>query len=166
MVPSAVVILPSFPLNANGKLDMTALPAPRRSSSSLLPLSAYEVRLASLWSELLTLPMSSVSSSDTFVSLGGHSLSLMQLKFRIQREFGVRVSFAELFKYTTLEALARHIEASKRVALPTIVHVDPQPDIARASFSQERLWFIDELYPSSSSLYHSSKSFLISGDLF
>ncbi|RKH33677.1 AMP-binding enzyme, partial [Corallococcus llansteffanensis] len=81
MVPSAFVALAAFPLSAHGKVDRKALPAPEAPSAStteqVLPRSALEARLVSLWEQVLR--RSPVGIHDNFFELGGHSLLATQL---------------------------------------------------------------------------------------
>src|SRR5215216_139913 len=59
MVPSAFVILDTFPLTVNGKLDRKALPAPNGEARAVCgyeePMGRTEKALASIWTELLKL---------------------------------------------------------------------------------------------------------------
>ncbi|HET8796788.1 MAG TPA: amino acid adenylation domain-containing protein, partial [Thermoanaerobaculia bacterium] len=86
MVPSAFVLLPAFPLTANGKVDRQALPAPE--TTSLLarayeaPRGKTEETLAAIWTELLRVER--VGRDDNFFELGGHSLLAVQLISRLR----------------------------------------------------------------------------------
>ncbi|MES2818300.1 MAG: amino acid adenylation domain-containing protein, partial [Pseudomonadota bacterium] len=76
MVPSAYVHLDTLPLNANGKLDRNALPAPGLealvSRVYEAPQGELETQLAAIWHALLGLER--VGRQDGFLELGGHSL--------------------------------------------------------------------------------------------
>ena len=59
MVPSAVVTLPAFPLNPNGKVDRGALPPPAAgvpAAAGESPRTPLEELLAGVWAELLSAP--------------------------------------------------------------------------------------------------------------
>ena len=108
MVPGAFVVLDTFPLTANGKVDRGALPAPgaqavvRRAFEA--PIGEMELALARIWQQLLGLDR--VGRKDHFFELGGHSLLAMRLLARIREEFGVDVPLAKVFQTPTIARLA------------------------------------------------------------
>ncbi len=87
MVPSAFVLLDTFPLTPNGKLDRKALPAPdadalaRRDYEA--PRGPVEVAIATLWQDLLKLER--IGRDDNFFELGGHSLLAVKLIERMRQ---------------------------------------------------------------------------------
>ncbi|KQB61349.1 MULTISPECIES: amino acid adenylation domain-containing protein, partial [Acidovorax] len=74
MVPSVIVVLESLPLNANGKVDRKALPAPEFANRAQYepPQGDVEETLAAIWAEVLRVER--VGRHDNFFELGGHSL--------------------------------------------------------------------------------------------
>ena len=114
MVPALFVPVESFPLTANGKLDLRALPDPdaaRLASAATMPaaMTPTESRLAALWCELLG--VSAVQRTDNFFDLGGHSLLAIQLVHRVGGAFGVRLAPVALFEHSRLDGLAACIDA-------------------------------------------------------
>ncbi|UQV46658.1 amino acid adenylation domain-containing protein [Janthinobacterium lividum] len=113
MIPAAFVALPRLPLNASGKLDRFALPAPDASAFGqqmhMAPIGAVETELAALWCTLLD--VTRVGRDDNFLTLGGHSLALTKLRFLVKERFGVRLEVAQLYELQELHQLASHIEA-------------------------------------------------------
>lgn len=144
MVPAALMELPVMPLNENGKTDRKALPAPEIvTTGHEAPRNQTEVQLAAIWQQLLAIDK--VSIHDNFFELGGHSLLATRLIAAIRHEMGIALTVRELFLHQTIATLAAHIAVNSAVAeLPSIM---PYPDKDRTplSFSQERLWFIDQL---------------------
>ncbi|WP_107420956.1 non-ribosomal peptide synthetase [Streptomyces sp. CB03234] len=105
MVPSAVVVLDALPLNANGKVDRAALPAPETTAgeSGRAPRTPAEETLAVLFAEVLGLPR--VGVDDSFFTLGGDSILTMQLVGRARKE-GLVLTPREIFQHKTVAALA------------------------------------------------------------
>ncbi|WP_143328303.1 amino acid adenylation domain-containing protein, partial [Caballeronia pedi] len=72
MVPWRIVTLDTLPLNANGKVDRKALPAPSVQADEAqweAPQGALETQLATIWSELLGVER--IGRNDNFFELGG-----------------------------------------------------------------------------------------------
>jgi amino acid adenylation domain-containing protein len=109
MVPAAFVCLPELPLNANGKVDRAALPAPEGGRDTagadfVAPRNDTERRLAEIWEAALN--VHPVGVHDNFFELGGHSLSGVRLFARIEEQFGRKLSLATLFQAPTVARLA------------------------------------------------------------
>lgn len=110
MVPGAFLVLESFPLTPNGKVDRLALPRPElsqreRQEDFVAPGTEVERRLAALWEELLS--VRPVGLHDNFFDLGGHSLLAVRLVARIREQFGRTLPLATLFQGATVAHLAR-----------------------------------------------------------
>ena len=111
MVPSAFVALEALPVNASGKVNRRALPAPavqRQVRAALvLPRTELERRIAQAWREVLRLP--EIGVADNFFDLGGHSLRLLQVHGRLVKSLGRDIPIVDLFRFPTIEALAAHL---------------------------------------------------------
>ncbi|AKT41198.1 hybrid non-ribosomal peptide synthetase/type I polyketide synthase [Chondromyces crocatus] len=113
MIPAGLVFLERMPLNASGKIDRRALPAPalgrRVSEASYAPPStALERQVATIWQEVLELDR--VGLHDNFFDLGGHSLRMVQVRSRLQEVLPKPVSIVELFQYPTIAALLAYLD--------------------------------------------------------
>ncbi|MDO5498451.1 MAG: amino acid adenylation domain-containing protein [Propionibacteriaceae bacterium] len=117
MVPTAVVVLAELPLNANGKTDRKALPAPTEdallTAGFVAPTGAAEVFLAALWRDLLGVPR--VGAEDNFFDLGGDSILSIQLVSRV-RAAGLELTSKDVFVHQTLAAMAAVMDAREQVA--------------------------------------------------
>jgi amino acid adenylation domain-containing protein len=113
MVPAAFVTLPALPLLPNGKTDRKALPAPgtpeRAASHRMVPpRTPVEETLAGFWREALGAEQ--VGIDDNFFEIGGHSLLLARVHARVMAAFRREVSMLDLFRHTTIRALAAFLE--------------------------------------------------------
>ncbi|CCX30155.1 Similar to L-aminoadipate-semialdehyde dehydrogenase; acc. no. P40976 [Pyronema omphalodes CBS 100304] len=123
-VPTVVVPLAKLPLNPNGKVDKPALPFPdtaqlaaanrgrRRTgvNEEGLQLSPVQKQLKEVWQELLPHAAGSVSLTDNFFDLGGHSILATRMIFEIRKRFITDIALGAIFKHPTLAGLAQEIE--------------------------------------------------------
>jgi amino acid adenylation domain-containing protein len=116
MVPSAFVIMETFPLTSNGKLDRNALLAPDQtavaSAGYQAPVGHVEQAIAQIWQTLLGLPR--IGRDDNFFELGGHSLTALRLVASVASTFGVKIGVAALFASPTLRAFAIRVSEFDR----------------------------------------------------
>ncbi|MFJ9041077.1 amino acid adenylation domain-containing protein [Streptomyces sp. NPDC102406] len=142
MVPSVLVPLDALPLNANGKVDRRALPAPRSAvPSGRAPRTAHEEVLAGLFADVLGVP--AVGVDDNFFALGGHSLLAARLTGRVRTALGAEVELRTLFDHPTVAQLAGALttNATDRPALVPQQRTQAVP----LSFAQQRLWFLNRV---------------------
>ncbi|WP_244952561.1 condensation domain-containing protein, partial [Xanthomonas maliensis] len=119
MVPSAFVVLASWPLTRNGKLDRKALPAPDADDYAHqqyeAPQGPLEQTLAEIWQAVLG--VEKVGRHDNFFQLGGHSLLAVTLVERMRRQ-GLGADVRVLFGQPTLAALAAAVGAEQAIEVP------------------------------------------------
>ncbi|MFC6091036.1 non-ribosomal peptide synthase/polyketide synthase [Saccharothrix lopnurensis] len=141
MVPTAFVALERLPLNANGKLDRAALPAPEREASAaggfVPPRTEAERRVADVWAEVLGLD--AVGVEDNFFALGGDSISSIRVVSKLRSSFDL--SPRDVFEHPTVGALAARLSTAGGSAIPRTGATPP------LSFAQQRLWFLDQFQP-------------------
>jgi amino acid adenylation domain-containing protein/thioester reductase-like protein len=112
MVPASFVVMDSFPLTPNGKVDRRALPAPSSDRPDLdeefvPPSNPIEEQLAKIWSQGLEISL--IGINDNFFDLGGHSLLVAQMMTQVSETFQVVLPLSCLFKSPTIAGLARSI---------------------------------------------------------
>ena len=109
MVPSRYMLLEKFPLNAHGKVERRALPAPEYGRAEagveyVAPKTPLEETVASIWAEVLRVDR--VGVKDSFFALGGHSLLAMQVTSRIRETLELEIPLRALFEHRTVESYA------------------------------------------------------------
>jgi AMP-binding enzyme/Phosphopantetheine attachment site/AMP-binding enzyme C-terminal domain len=121
MVPTGWVELDALPLNANGKVDRKALPAPSGARQVgreyVAPRTAMEEVLAEIWSQVLKVDR--VGVHDDFFELGGHSLRAAQVISKIRSILSRDTTLKVLFESRTIESLATHLAKTNQKEPPT-----------------------------------------------
>ncbi len=112
MIPSTFTALTALPLTPNGKVDRRRLPAPEASQDQrevpfVPPRNEIERTVASVWQKALG--VTSVSATDNFFDLGGHSLMIVKVHSELRSTIGHDLSIVEMFQYPTVRLLARRI---------------------------------------------------------
>ncbi|MEL6865598.1 MAG: amino acid adenylation domain-containing protein, partial [Bacteroidota bacterium] len=165
MVPTNWVRMDTLPLLANGKVNKKALPDPDISEeierAYVAPETLTEQKIAQIWAQLLELDQ--VGKTDHFFGLGGHSLLAVRLVALVQTTFEVELDIQVVFEFPVLGDFAQIID-QQRIgrSLPPVTAQERTGPIP-LSFSQKRLWFIDQL--SGSLHYHISMVLRLEGDL-
>lgn len=114
--PAGYLVLPTMPLNRNGKVDRAQLPPPnavvpigQSADHAEPPLTdPVQVELAAIWSDLLDVAVS--RASDDFFELGGNSLLATRLAFLAADRFGVDLPVQAVYDRRGLAALAAEID--------------------------------------------------------
>lgn len=121
MRPSVYVVLKEFPLTLNRKIDKSRLPEPEWQGTDTcnLPVTPTEKKVAQIWCTMLGL--SRIGRHDSFISLGGDSISVMLMADTFEKSFGVSLDAGQLYRYKTLSAVSAYIDsviAEKAAATP------------------------------------------------
>ncbi|HKH43621.1 MAG TPA: amino acid adenylation domain-containing protein, partial [Thermoanaerobaculia bacterium] len=166
MIPASFVALPALPVNPNGKVDRAALarivPRFESGAGSRPPRGPLEETVAAVWSEILGIGR--IGAQDRFFDLGGHSLLALRVLARMRDVLGVDVPLRVLFEAPTIEGLAAWIAAERRQAAAAPIVPVPRNRPLPLSFTQERLWLVDRLYPGTP-LYNVPTAFRLHGPL-
>ena len=147
----AVVATYSAPAVAPTRKERPAL-----RTSYVAPRDLYEREVAYIWQEVLG--VAQVGAEDNFYELGGHSLLATQVASRLRDAFRAELPLQPLLVAATVEqaaAVLRDALAGAAAAPPGADGDLPSLQIPRRSaaepaplsFSQERMWFLDQLDP-------------------
>ncbi|MEV4234561.1 non-ribosomal peptide synthase/polyketide synthase [Nocardia sp. NPDC050408] len=149
MLPAAIVVLESLPLNANGKVDRAALPEPVFATAAFrAPTSELERLVAATFVEVIGAAEKSVGLDTDFFALGGNSLLATRLAAQLGSALGVRAPVAAVFDAPTVGLLAARLAelGDARPALTRRRGTTPAP----LSLAQQRMWVVNRLAPDSS----------------
>ncbi|NEQ52885.1 MAG: amino acid adenylation domain-containing protein, partial [Leptolyngbya sp. SIO3F4] len=113
MVPSIFMVLDTFPLTPNGKINRRALPAPNFSQRSLenefvAPSTPIEEQLCQIWCSVLR--QDRIGIHDNFFDLGGHSLLAVQAATAITQIVGQPCAVIDFFQSPTIQQLAERLQ--------------------------------------------------------
>ncbi|MEU1430625.1 amino acid adenylation domain-containing protein [Nocardia sp. NPDC005746] len=148
MVPSAVAVMEAFPLNASGKLDRRALPAPliqpRRFRAPSTPI---EEIVAGVFADLLG--VDGVGADDDFFELGGNSLIATRAVSRVNEALEGTVTVRELFETPTVSGLAARIVPGAAAGTRPALVAGERPARIPLSLAQQRMWVLNQLDPES-----------------
>lgn len=127
MIPLTYQVLPVFPLTANGKVDLQALPRPSFELERLTQqrgLHPQVQQIYELWCDCLGIP--SLDPNSDFFELGGHSILVLELLARMEQELGLRIPVMDFLQNPTLNAVLAygHMESQKQSG-----KVDPRQDL-------------------------------------
>ncbi|WP_340018592.1 amino acid adenylation domain-containing protein [Paenibacillus sp. FSL H3-0457] len=154
MIPSYFVELDRLPLTPNGKIDRRALPAPEGEAGSgreyVAPRNELEMKLAVIWQEVLGLAKQ-IGVHDNFFDIGGHSLRATTLAGKIFKELNVNLPLRDVFRHSTIAAMAEAItrmERREHEAIPQAEEREyyPLSSAQKRLFIQHTLDGADQLY--------------------
>lgn len=118
LVPATFVTVDALPRQADGALDLDAMPHP---DSAALGLCVYEIpdgpverAISEVWRDVLG--VESVGRQANFFELGGNSALAIQAIFRLRRDIQVEVTMRDLFATPTLQGFAACVSARIRLA--------------------------------------------------
>ncbi|WP_431040535.1 amino acid adenylation domain-containing protein [Streptomyces sp. P1-3] len=110
---------------------------------------APELEIADVWRQVLK--AEGVGPDSNYFMMGGTSIAGISVLREVERRFGVRLTFADLYRCPTVRELAALVD-SARVAPAAdgwTIPVLPRGGRLPLSFNQEQLWFIDRVNPDS-----------------
>lgn len=142
MIPAAFVVINEFPLLSNGKIDFNKLQSLQNKKAVVQPVNKTEETLLAIWKEILG--EKDVSTEDSFLAIGGTSISIMRLIGKIYKEFNVRISLNDLFNNLSIKLQATFIGTSASHSL-LMLSKAPLKEGYALSASQERLYYEYEM---------------------
>lgn len=118
MVPDFVEILPSFPLNENGKIDKSLLPnvKPKHSESGseiALHIMDDARSIYNIWAEVLE--DDEITYDDHFFEIGGNSIKLVAVLEELKKHYADnaavmnKLTIASLFEYASIADLVGYL---------------------------------------------------------
>ena len=148
MIPWRIIIMDSFPLTRNGKIDRKALPMPDTGDAAMMrnheyvdPQNSDEAAMCALWESVLGVDR--VGMTDDFFEMGGHSLLAMQLAQKMS------CSVAMLMAYPTISGILQQGQVDMNSDSDMSMMIDDLEDTDAMTHAEERMVFIQMSDPSS-----------------
>lgn len=143
-IPNFITILDQFPLTINGKIDHKQLPKPVLSTDTEFQQATTEMEhlLSNIWQQVLGIK--NVSINDNFLSLGGDSISAIQIIAKLANK-GVSLDARDIFQNPVISHLAKVAESNN--SLPEQIEISgtsPLSPIQRWAFAtmgDNLFWF-------------------------
>jgi amino acid adenylation domain-containing protein len=170
-LPTAFVLVDSFPITPQGKVDrdqlarMVPSPPTREVEPARSDSSETEAVLAEIWSRVFEIER--VGPDDDFFDLGGDSLNAALIAAGVYAAFGVQLDLGAVIDSPTVVRMARAVEGLRsrdggfdRPPLAHASRAEPLP----MSFAQERTWRTSQT-PEESAGYISATRIRIRGGL-
>jgi tyrocidine synthetase-3 len=165
MIPSQFVFLTEIPKNNNGKVDVKALPKPifTHTDNCEEPSSEIEFKLQKIWSDILDIPVSSISINDGFFEIGGQSLKASILCLRIDKNFKICFPLKAVFQNPTIKLQAKYIKSVSQVDYQEISLAEKK-EYYPLSSSQARYFIMQNMYKDEIA-YNNVMFYSIRGDI-
>ncbi|OHT47049.1 non-ribosomal peptide synthetase [Flavobacterium tructae] len=114
MIPRKIIVLDKIPLNDNGKVDKNKLNKLKLNSDFLSPetkLTATEQIIKSFFTEILE---KEIQIHSSFFEYGGHSINMIQLISKIEKEFGIKFPIVEVFNRQSIYSIAAYVDKNAK----------------------------------------------------
>lgn len=154
-IPTYLIQVKLIPINANGKVDIKALPEPQAlntKSKIVLPRNNFDTKLIKLLKNLLNI--NEISIDDNFFELGGDSLSSINLCALIQSNFCVQLFVKDILEHPIVSELSDII--SSRAKMSEQIDIKPAKTMPcyPLSSAQKRIYFASSIAGKESTLYN------------
>jgi thioesterase domain-containing protein/acyl carrier protein len=130
MVPAAFMVVESFLLTPNGKVDRKAVPAFQFSkpldveAGSEGQEDCLELTILHCWRTVLNRP--DIGLDHDFFQAGGHSLQAMRMLAEINKKLGLKIPVSHLIEAPTARKLAELLTRSKHDPARYLVSMQPE----------------------------------------
>ena len=156
MIPTVYFSIQQMPMTQTGKTDRRRL---RELGSSVSvvhidkqgvkrkPTSDTERQMQAIWAKVLGIKPSMIGTHDSFIHLGGDSMSIMKLVSEA-RKAGFQLTVADIFRSPKLYEVASHTTTAPNGTTSSSIPKYQHSGDVEQSFAQESLWVLCQRYPS------------------
>lgn len=111
MIPSRFIIVDSFPLGRNGKIDLQQLSKfidTEFSNSYTAPRNIKEFKLSKIWSDILKQPF--IGIDDNFFKIGGNSILAIRLIATVRKVFLTNFAINNIYQSPSIREMVNSLE--------------------------------------------------------
>ena len=139
MIPSAFIPVQKMPMTATGKTDRKRLKEQSRNinlgdyvatstnaKAAIAPNSSHEKILAEIWCDVLNISAADISIDTPFTSLGGDSITAMQVVSRCRGQ-KLAVTVSDILKLQTIQKIGQKCDKGNEDALSHKVDIVQEP---------------------------------------
>lgn len=161
MIPQYFIDLPSLPYNHNGKINRDALPMPAiydEEKEIIAPRNDIDATLVDILKVMLH--VNTISIDDSFLELGGDSLSAMNFCTMIADKLGVQIYVKDVLNKPIILDLSDYIQNTQLKANNSCIKQVEKRDYYPLSSAQKRIYYASSL-DSNSTLYNIAGGIII-----
>ena len=154
-IPGYLTQLDSLPINANGKVDIKKLPEPKNvaiKKEIVLPRNDIDSSLIELIKQLLNID--TISIDDSFLNIGGDSLSAINLCTQIYTKFNAQLYVRDILEHPTIKELSDIIADRLTDKTSDVIPTVDKSDYYVTSSAQKRMYLSSEMAGDNSVLYN------------
>lgn len=154
MIPQYFIDLPSLPYNHNGKINRDALPMPvinDEEKQIINPRNDIDAALVDILKVMLH--VNTISIDDSFLELGGDSLSAMNFCTMIADKLGVQIYVKDVLHKPVILDLSNYIQTTQLKSNTSCINKADKMEHYPLSSAQKRIYYASSL-DTNSTLYN------------
>ena len=155
----------NFPLNVNGKIDKNLLPTPTITTNEniISPRNKTDKTLVSILKKYLKLE--TVNLSNSFVELGGDSLSAINIIAEIENKLHVQLHIKDLLNMASIMDISDYIANTRTQNTAFVLEKAPKMDLYPLSSAQRRIYYACKMVGDDTLVYNTPCALLINSRL-
>ena len=155
MIPSYFIKLDDFKYTQNGKIDKKYLAQFKNQTSqkeNVLPRNETDKKLIKILENILN--VKNISIEDSFLELGGDSLSAINLVINIQSEFGVKIFVRDILENLRIKNISDLIDKSQKISKVQKLKKIEKAPFYPVSSAQKRMYISSKMAGDTSTAYN------------
>ena len=148
-VPYKYIYVDEFNFTSSGKVDKYYYKSNVENdivklyATHVEPQKEIEKKVAQIWSRILK--KNEIGLDDNFFELGGDSILSSRIIYEVYKNFNIELTINSIYEYSTLKDFSSYIEGFSKRKETELVRIDIKP-YYQLSYTQERLWFMHNLF--------------------